>query len=1430
MGEIHNGILQDKEMIKLRLSVMSSGNQDEEILFKEKELLSSLVERVLGDKGLVGKERFFHVLINGNNVHEDFWNVIEIKESDVVLISPKLASGSFGEILKLAAVIVATTYTAGLFSATGVFASTGIGMTSAFACAGAAIATSLLMNALIPPPVQDGLGGDSSSNFESSQMYTLSSQGNASRKFGGVPKVYGTHRMFPAIAANPYTEIETDPETGELVQYFYCVYDFGFGPAIVEDLRLGDTPLTDYANFSTRFVDFHKPAISEGTWDDILSDSLTIYKGDLETDSTTIVLDENLVDLGPESGYSVIRNSAVNSDLSAQEITITFINPQGLIAYSTTGGISPRSIDMDILFSKVDENNWQRYNDPIYVNSFSAAGGNKEDVKTGLYLIPFSESLYFRILGGLSIVGSETLDQSSTSVVVGANSEWGLEAGTTYIIFKDNEIPVGDIIWLGEEAIGKVQSISFHSTGYSKYHLETPLTSTIKLLNIEERSYYTFGNLTGTNYLDLTQGRILNEALFRKYSGGFTISRQEPNAVYSTLKFTPKERGQFKIKITRVQSHSTGTYQIRDSLTIASITTRFDRNPIVTPNRHVFLELKIKATNQINGNISNLSGKVTSVLDTWDGTQWIKKPSSNPAWVFTDLLIGEVNKRKIDKVKLDLDSLYEWAQFCDEVPAAPPGQYFVTPRFQCNFILDFNTVLQELLAQVSGASQASLNMVGGKYGVLIDKLRTIPVQIFTPRNSSGFTSSRTYSDKPNSLKVKYIDPASNWEIVEKIVYDDGFTIDNAVTEDDLSTFGCTDPSQAWRFGRYMMAQNKLRQETISLTVDFEYLVCTRGDFVQISQDVMKVGGTPARVVSVSANTITIDEGIESFPVSYGYVFRGVTGIETNTLTIVDAHTFTLNGPLPSVGDLIVIGEVGSIVLDCLVKSITPNGDMSASLVLVEKADAVYEAESSSSFPDYSPRISITSDSEASPPPPVTDLTITANSWLCGANSFEHYMTIDWDVPVGTAFEFFEIYVNYGRGFDIVTTTKDSNYTYSVLPERIGYEHSFRVLAVSVSGKKIDLASATSVIGTPEKKTSNPMNVESMDTNITGEVLQLSWVGVNDCIAEYLIRYSPTLTGSWVASIPLMKVSKNTTSAATQARVGTYLIKAVDFNGNESASSTSAITTIPELTNLNIISEITDFPTLTGSKNQVVKNGNTLLIQNKQVGGVDINEYYSEGYYYYDNFLDLGEIYTVRLQSLIQAEGYTIEDIMANWVTLSSVTALANSKFSEWDVESQYRGTDSFNVMSGWVTLASIDPISEGVQDAWTEWKKFTMTDATFRIGQFRLRLISNKASVTPRVFDGTIKADMPDRTESFSNISATVSGYVATYSTPFKGPGTSPNIQVTIENAESGDYWAFDYKTLDGFKILFYDKTDTPVARVFDAVAKGFGRKTNNVI
>lgn len=1474
-------------MAKVRLNPLS--DKEFEISHSEQDKLSEIVDRLKEEKSLPNEiDDYLKISVNGYEVKKEFWHLTKVKKDIDILISVVPKGGDFGQALALVAV-VAIAIVAPQAGAAIAGASSGFGF--AAATAAVTIGGTLLVQALIPPPVPSGeqISG-SQSGFQESQMYSLTGQSNAIKKYGNVPRVYGQHRMFPYIVANPYTETEAD-ENGELVQFLYAIYDVGMGPNIIKEMKIGDTEISNFEDVTYRFVDFNRPASDEGPWDTELYNSLSLYKGDVEQEDIGVTLDGNKTESATieTTEYQLIRNASPEVGDSNQEITINIVNPNGLSSLATNGTRGNSFIEMAISFAVVGTEDWVPYNDTAFVNEFKTIGGQSQggySEKIDYPIMKFFDTLNpienkndlfwagalpgeFNVVLG-SVIYESKLNNSIYSIPdISARAaviltdlsqdlevnrddiyyvKMGLKKGTTSF-WSEEQYSVGTSLYARGVQVGKIVNRS-QVGGFGDiylYNLESGLTQDVVFWDgyrfyvedvrtnplIDTSGYRLvrtgYNNLTNSNY-DSGMDNIFVSKI--ESAGKFIIKGNTSNPLYSSIKFTPKQKAQYKVRIERTRSYSDYSFSVTNSLFVANIITRFDRSPINTDKRHTFIEMRIRATNQLNGSIQNLSVIASSVLDVYNGSDWVLQETSNPAWVYSDLMTGQVNKRPLSKDKLDLDSIVEWADFCSESVTIPSVSNLPTARFESNFILDFDTTLQSLINQITGAAQASMNIRDGKYGVLLDKRRTVPVQLFTPRNSWNFSSTRTYTNLPDGMKVRYIDINANWETQEAIVYNDGFDESNAVVFDEISSFACTNYEQAWRFGKFMFLQAALRQETISISTDFEGLVCTRGDFVQITQDVMKVGGTPARVKGVQTNRITIDNDfVVEIGKDYSYTFRDEFGnIYSGTLDIITPDTADLTGDIPEVGDLIVWGETNFVTYDCIVKTISVNDDQSVDITLVEKADEIYDYEDNPNIPVYDPKISGTEDTTQTAPGLVTFLEVTDNIFECDGTAYVYSITLNWNVPTGSVYDQFEVYSNSGQGFDLITITKSSRFKYIVPETSLGLEHTFKVLAVAANGAKKDLGEAISVSATPVRKSTPPSDVESIDLNITNEVLQISWTRVDDCdIQEYLIRYNPTVGGTWEESIPLTRENRKNSTTSVQARTGTYLIKAVDFNDNESAIAAKAITTIPELFNLNIIEETNDFPTLPGSVDQVVKQNGALVLQELSNGDPTLTEYYSQGYYYYSEFLDLGEIYTVRLQSLIQAEGFTEDDIMSEWVTLEDLEYLSNSRQSEWDVRTEVRYTDTFNVMSEWVSLDVIDPLSEGEQDNWTEWRDFTVGDFTGRIFQFRLKLISNKESVTPRVINGVIKADMPDRVFSLENELIPINGKTISINPAFKGP-VPLNIQISQDNAQSGDYYIISNRSLESFDIEFFDKDNNSVSRQIDISVKGYGRKNDAVI
>ena len=101
-----------------------------------------------------------------------------------------------------------------------------------------------------------------------------------------------------------------------------------------------------------------------------------------------------------------------------------------------------------------------------------------------------------------------------------------------------------------------------------------------------------------------------------------------------------------------------------------------------------------------------------------------------------------------------------------------------------------------------------------------DVAQTTPIQVFTPRNSTGFAGSRAFPDAVDALRCQFVNPEAGYQQDEVVVYGDGFGDAEMVTADPLLTLaqnfeqlslpGCTNANAAWRLGRYHLAVVRCR--------------------------------------------------------------------------------------------------------------------------------------------------------------------------------------------------------------------------------------------------------------------------------------------------------------------------------------------------------------------------------------------------------------------------------------------------------------------------------------------------------------------------------------------------------------------------------------------------------------------------------------------
>jgi len=265
--------------------------------------------------------------------------------------------------------------------------------------------------------------------------------------------------------------------------------------------------------------------------------------------------------------------------------------------------------------------------------------------------------------------------------------------------------------------------------------------------------------------------------------------------------------------------------------------------------------MKVRASEQVNGSLGQFSCRLKQIIPVWNGTTFIRQASTNPAWILYWLLTEcPANARLLEPNRIDFDAILNWANFC------------TAKGFGYSTVVDGETTLAQLIADICAAGRATFAVKDGLYSVVQDKPQTVPVQHFTPRNSWDFGGSRGFADTIHGLRVRFINPDANWQQDEMLVADDGYTVATATKLETLELRGVTHPHAAWRLARYHMANARLRQNEYVWKTDMEHLVCQRGDLVKVAHDVPRWGSGYGRIThdttSATPPVLKVDEEID----------------------------------------------------------------------------------------------------------------------------------------------------------------------------------------------------------------------------------------------------------------------------------------------------------------------------------------------------------------------------------------------------------------------------------------------------------------------------------------------------------------------------------------------------------------------------------------
>jgi len=427
-----------------------------------------------------------------------------------------------------------------------------------------------------------------------------------------------------------------------------------------------------------------------------------------------------------------------------------------------------------------------------------------------------------------------------------------------------------------------------------------------------------------------------------------------------------------------------------------------------------------------------------------------------------------------------------------------------------------------------------------------------------------------------------------------------------------------------------------------------------------------------------------------------------------------------------------------------------------------------------------------------------------------------------DVTIGASLDnfvdYYQVEYKLSTETDYIVSGQVKGLFHRILNVVDGLIYNVRVKAFNTLGVSSTYTSATrTIVG----GLLPPANVEDFSCNIIGRDAHLSWTQIPDLdLAYYAIRFSTLTTGAeWQNSVSLVeKVARPATSVTVPARIGSYLIKAVDKNGNFSSNEAVISTNLLEIGDFNAVLTQTESPTFSGTKTNVYVDGGALRLDSTELfdsavgnfdsgttlfdAGVTTYDLSPTGSYEFASPIDIGGSYTVRVTASLTQ-------------TVDNIDNLFDSATGDFDDgASNFDGDSPANCNAHLEISTSADNIT------YTAFRNFVVGDYTARYFKFRLNMRSDDLASTPVVSALSVTIDVQDTIQNGNDL---VSG-TGTYTVVFTRPFYSVNyaIGITNQGMATGDFYTLNNKTINGFDIAFKNSSGTGVSRTFDYIAKGF--------
>jgi len=1091
------------------------------------------------------------------------------------------------------------------------------------------IAISLAVSMLSSVPKQRQRPG--ASEAEASSQF-IEGASNKIDRYGVVPVVLGTNRMFPPQAAVPYIE------TTDNKQYVRQLFTYGFGKIKITDRKIGETSLSQYDGIE----------INDRLEADMNS-GLPLYSNDVLQDGYSVILSF-------ATGY-VLRTT--RDDVDEAQIDITFVN--GLTEYNDSGQRNNRTVEFEIRYALTGTTDWINtasdvtYSSQTVTAPFPTAWSNVAGKRVGYAILVLNLSN--------GVVSAVSYDEGS-SPIIPVNciriASFRTESSSTNPLGG-----IGDIYNIIDERANFIPSIIQNSGDFA----------------------FTYG---GTGFdISVAGGTLTGSKLI------VTAATSQALRISKSIKFPTRDQYDIQMKRLTADDADERIRDEATLTAIRSIKYSPPVNqPDVSGSalRILATDQLNGSVDTYNCVVSSLMKDYDADLDEWIEDVI----TSNCASVFRYVLQSPAFVKRLPDARINIEKLQEWHAYCKEnnltynkiidsptsiddllndiTAAGMATTHKVDGVYSVLIDNERPTIKGMVTPRNSWDYNGSINYPDLPHALRV-QFRNAAAGYSTDERIVFADGYSAEGEVPGTVAA---------ELYERLEFQSCTNSDlawfygrrymaTALLQPETHTFSMDFENLTFNRGDKIIFVN----DTILVGVG-------QGRIKELLYD---DPDTPTEVIGFIIDDVVNIPSAESFGVrirhgdASGFIYYSLTTAIGDTDEFIFATPVAV-GDAPPLDSLCAFTEFGK-ELELIVTEIQMNKDHSARIVAVNYAPERFDA-TEGDIPPFSSNITLPSDFYRPLPPQIAG-NIQSDETVMLKNSDGSYTT-RMIIPLINRNEASVQTVVRARSTGATQFFRPD--TLSSTPEQIiitgledGMLYDFRIFYQRQGGSQLlsQPLELNSVVY--EGAFGRPDDVEEFHLTVSDSIGLFQWKANTDIdLSNYQMRFTRTTSGAtWAASqIVADDITGNRVSFPIQS--GTYLIKAFDILGNESLNATTIIS-IDNGALGNIVETLTQQPSWVGTMVNVEVDVDDRII---------LTDPTMVGYYYFDPApLDLGEIYENVLSSTIIAGGTFYDDSLStkvrSLISVRGTESIRGTDPSDWAVFLEFRkSNDGSDWGPGWI--------------------------------------------------------------------------------------------------------------------------------------------------